>query len=144
MTHLLLFCFFFFFKQKTAYDIMPSLVGSEMCIRDRVEGAADSSATSLCLTVGETFRLENDLVLVEVDSDGELLRLYDKVRGREALAPGQRGNQLCAFEDRPLNWEAWDIESYFEERMWKPEAGSIRVLEEGPLRVTLEVERRLG
>src|SRR5450756_1856612 len=25
----------FFFKQKTAYDIMPSLVGSEMCIRDR-------------------------------------------------------------------------------------------------------------
>ena len=26
--------FFFFFKQKTAYDIMPSLVGSEMCIGD--------------------------------------------------------------------------------------------------------------
>src|SRR5665648_902581 len=24
-----------FFKQKTAYEIMPSLVGSEMCIRDR-------------------------------------------------------------------------------------------------------------
>ena len=28
----------FFFKQKTAYEIMPSLVGSEMCIRDRVDG----------------------------------------------------------------------------------------------------------
>src|SRR5450756_150116 len=28
-------CGFFFFKQKTAYEIMPSLVGSEMCIRDR-------------------------------------------------------------------------------------------------------------
>ena len=27
---------FFFFKQKTAYEIMPSLVGSEMCIRDRL------------------------------------------------------------------------------------------------------------
>src|SRR5450756_3043283 len=27
-------CWFFFFKQKTAYEIMPSLVGSEMCIRD--------------------------------------------------------------------------------------------------------------
>ena len=27
------FCVFFF-KQKTAYEIMPSLVGSEMCIRD--------------------------------------------------------------------------------------------------------------
>eukprot|EP01016_Furgasonia_blochmanni_P012751 TRINITY_DN16383_c0_g1_i2.p1 TRINITY_DN16383_c0_g1~~TRINITY_DN16383_c0_g1_i2.p1 ORF type:complete len:158 (-),score=27.48 TRINITY_DN16383_c0_g1_i2:174-647(-) len=31
-------CQFFFFKQKTAYEIMPSLVGSEMCIRDRYMG----------------------------------------------------------------------------------------------------------
>ena len=32
-----LFCLlrFFFFKQKTAYEIRLSLVGSEMCIRDR-------------------------------------------------------------------------------------------------------------
>src|SRR5665254_21612 len=27
---------FFFFKQKTAYDMLRSLVGSEMCIRDRI------------------------------------------------------------------------------------------------------------
>jgi len=26
--------YFFFFKQKTAYEIRLSLVGSEMCIRD--------------------------------------------------------------------------------------------------------------
>ena len=30
-----LFCFVFFFKQKTAYEMLRSLVGSEMCIRDR-------------------------------------------------------------------------------------------------------------
>src|SRR5665648_322477 len=35
MNVFLVLCFFFF-KQKTAYEIMPSLVGSEMCIRDRV------------------------------------------------------------------------------------------------------------
>ncbi len=29
-----MFCFFFF-KQKTAYEISLGLVGSEMCIRDR-------------------------------------------------------------------------------------------------------------
>ena len=28
--------FFFFFKQKTAYEIGVRLVGSEMCIRDRI------------------------------------------------------------------------------------------------------------
>src|SRR5450756_2231566 len=31
---------FFFVKQKTAYEIMPRLVGSEMCIRDRHEVAS--------------------------------------------------------------------------------------------------------
>ncbi len=32
------FCFFFFFfKQKTAYGILSGLVGSEMCIRDRIK-----------------------------------------------------------------------------------------------------------
>eukprot|EP00658_Telonema_sp_P-2_P015360 TRINITY_DN15904_c0_g1_i6.p1 TRINITY_DN15904_c0_g1~~TRINITY_DN15904_c0_g1_i6.p1 ORF type:complete len:189 (-),score=63.12 TRINITY_DN15904_c0_g1_i6:60-626(-) len=30
-----IFVFFFFFKQKTAYEMLRSLVGSEMCIRDR-------------------------------------------------------------------------------------------------------------
>src|SRR5450756_1902269 len=33
---MVLLCFFFF-KQKTAYEIMPSLVGSEMCIRDSIK-----------------------------------------------------------------------------------------------------------
>ena len=30
---------FFFFKQKTAYEILSGLVGSEMCIRDRTSSA---------------------------------------------------------------------------------------------------------
>src|SRR5428012_3704 len=53
--------FFFFFKQKTAYEIMPSLVGSEMCIRDRSrparlrslhQGGAHNQSAWLCLVCG--------------------------------------------------------------------------------------------
>eukprot|EP00658_Telonema_sp_P-2_P026314 TRINITY_DN20616_c0_g1_i1.p2 TRINITY_DN20616_c0_g1~~TRINITY_DN20616_c0_g1_i1.p2 ORF type:complete len:126 (-),score=29.83 TRINITY_DN20616_c0_g1_i1:464-841(-) len=33
----LMYGIFFFFKQKTAYEMLRSLVGSEMCIRDRDE-----------------------------------------------------------------------------------------------------------
>ena len=32
---------FFFFKQKTAYEMLRSLVGSEMCIRDSISNALD-------------------------------------------------------------------------------------------------------
>jgi len=35
---------FVFFKQKTAYEIMPSLVGSEMCIRDSSFGWGEGDA----------------------------------------------------------------------------------------------------
>ncbi len=34
------YLFFFFFKQKTAYEIGVRLVGSEMCIRDRTTGVS--------------------------------------------------------------------------------------------------------
>ena len=45
------FCvFFFFFKQKTAYEMLRSLVGSEMCIRDRfIHGALDTC----CIGIGK-------------------------------------------------------------------------------------------
>eukprot|EP00658_Telonema_sp_P-2_P016552 TRINITY_DN16427_c0_g1_i4.p1 TRINITY_DN16427_c0_g1~~TRINITY_DN16427_c0_g1_i4.p1 ORF type:complete len:101 (+),score=21.13 TRINITY_DN16427_c0_g1_i4:70-372(+) len=34
LSSMLYYDFFFFFKQKTAYEMLRSLVGSEMCIRD--------------------------------------------------------------------------------------------------------------
>ena len=34
---------FFFFKQKTAYGLLGSLVGSEMCIRDRETSVHENS-----------------------------------------------------------------------------------------------------
>ena len=40
--------FFFFFKQKTAYEISACLVGSEMCIRDSSSG---NTNTGVVLTV---------------------------------------------------------------------------------------------
>eukprot|EP00658_Telonema_sp_P-2_P060757 TRINITY_DN49588_c0_g1_i1.p3 TRINITY_DN49588_c0_g1~~TRINITY_DN49588_c0_g1_i1.p3 ORF type:complete len:101 (+),score=32.48 TRINITY_DN49588_c0_g1_i1:25-327(+) len=37
---------FFFFKQKTAYEMLRSLVGSEMCIRDRSKMLSRSVAAA--------------------------------------------------------------------------------------------------
>ena len=37
---------FFFFKQKTAYEVLRSLVGSEMCIRDRRPSRQSPAATA--------------------------------------------------------------------------------------------------
>src|SRR5428012_9156 len=46
------FSFFFFFKQKTAYELMPSLVGSEMCIRDRSVGVVEVGGERVAIRAG--------------------------------------------------------------------------------------------
>ena len=44
---------FFFFKQKTAYEISACLVGSEMCIRDRPEGGVSGDHQPVPVDVGD-------------------------------------------------------------------------------------------
>jgi len=42
----MLYFYIFFFKQKTAYEIRLSLVGSEMCIRDRAKATEDATVAN--------------------------------------------------------------------------------------------------
>ena len=58
--------FFFFFKQKTAYEIGVRLVGSEMCIRDR---GIDDDGELGKLRVEKSYQMLNrtDLAIVVID-----------------------------------------------------------------------------
>ena len=88
--------------------------------------------------------LENPYLRVEFDVAGDIVRLLDKRNGRDVLPPGETGNQFQAFEDRPKTPDAWEIDIYFDDRIWYAEpATSIRVSENGPLRATLEIERQI-
>lgn len=88
--------------------------------------------------------LENACVRVEFTADGDIERLYDKANAREVLPPGALANQFQAFEDRPMAFDAWDIDIYYDDRMWLSDpATRITLIETGPLRATLELERRI-
>ncbi|MGR3435680.1 MAG: glycoside hydrolase family 38 C-terminal domain-containing protein [Shimia sp.] len=86
--------------------------------------------------------LANELIHVEFDRTGTLVRVYDKEAGRDVLKPGHNGNRLQVFEDRPLSWDAWDIDSFFEDR-GEIVTGLVRfeVIERGPLRAAVRIER---
>jgi alpha-mannosidase len=89
-------------------------------------------------------RLENKFLRVELNESGDITRVYDKVNGRDVLPQDAIANQFQAFEDRPLRWDAWDVDIFFEDKMWKSNpASSVNVIESGPLRATLEVRRRI-
>lgn len=91
-----------------------------------------------------TQSLENEYVRVEFDGDGNIVTVYDKKRHRDVLPEGAIANQFQAFEDRPLNWDAWDFDIFFEEKVYFSDpAESIEVIEEGPLCATVEIKRRI-
>ncbi len=95
------------------------------------------------LTVSPTL-LENSSIRVEFNTDGDITRILDKTARREVLAPGTLANQFQAFEDRPQFWDAWDIDIFYDDKMWTAEpATSVRVVEAGLLRATLKIERQI-
>jgi len=88
--------------------------------------------------------LENDYLRVELNDAGDITRIYDKANRREVLPAGAIANQFQVFEDRPISFDAWDIDIFFDDKMWTADpATSVRVVEAGPLRATLEVRRRV-
>jgi alpha-mannosidase len=85
--------------------------------------------------------IENEHLRVEIGADGSLHGVYDKEAKRGVLEG--RGNRLFAYADKPANWDAWDVEAGYEaEGEEVPAAQRVEVVESGPLRAAVRVERR--
>ena len=88
--------------------------------------------------------LDNGIIRAVVDADGLLASLRDHASGREAIAPGQRGNLLELHRDTPNEWDAWDIDEFYRRKVTPlVEAESVRVASEDG-RATVVVERLAG
>ena len=87
--------------------------------------------------------LENDLIRVELDDKGQITRIYDKASDRE-LGAGTC-NSLKMYKDVPTNWDAWDLDSMYEDTPVALDApATITVLDEGPLVARIQVKRTLN
>ncbi len=87
--------------------------------------------------------LESEAYRIEFNDRGQITSLLDKQAnggaGREVLIAGERGNVFSLFEDKPLAFDAWDINDYYEQKSQELDnLVSVQVLEQGPLRATLE------
>ncbi len=59
------------------------------------------------------------------------------------LKAGLTGNRLQAFRDRPAEYDAWDIDSDFEDQVFEiDDLVSVEVVERGPLRAAIRFEWR--
>ncbi|MEX2036217.1 MAG: glycoside hydrolase family 38 C-terminal domain-containing protein, partial [Xanthobacteraceae bacterium] len=87
--------------------------------------------------------IENRFVRVEISPDGTLKSVFDKRAGRECLAG--RGNQICAYVDKPRLFDAWDIEEdYTAQSEQVVASGPAEIVERGPHRAAIRIARRFS
>lgn len=104
-------------------------------------GRGAARPANMALVAGER-QLENCFFLLQLDDAGQIARLYDKRYRREVLLPGGGGNRLQAFEDKPNDADAWDINSFYKRKSWDLMAvDDWTVVEHGPLRAGVELRR---
>ncbi|KAJ5917823.1 CAZyme family GH38 [Penicillium verhagenii] len=103
--------------------------------------------TSTSVTVTETqagaFRLENGNLKVEVQ-DGVITSLFDVAANREVISKGGKAGQLVIFDDKPLYWQAWDVEVFHIESRKELAPGKTVIAENNPHRVSLVTETKIS
>jgi alpha-mannosidase len=88
--------------------------------------------------------LDNGVIRAVLDGNGLLTSLVDHATGREAIAPGQRGNLLELHRDTPNEWDAWDIDEFYRRNVTPlTQATSLRLSREGS-DAAVTVERLAG
>lgn len=87
-------------------------------------------------------QIETAHYFVTFDEQAEISSLIDKATHREIVPEGQRLNQLVAYEDLPLNFDAWDIDIFYQEKQWAvQDVQSVQLVEDGPIRQTIRIKR---
>ncbi len=88
-------------------------------------------------------RMENQYFRLRFNARGDLISLWDKRYRREVLRPGAPGNELQLLQDGPEGEDAWNVHATMNRRCYPMEGPvRIRILERGPIRATLQIERK--
>jgi alpha-mannosidase len=80
------------------------------------EGTTPAPEAARARADGDGWVLENGLVRAALDARGELVSLVDAASGLEVVAAGCSANRLVMYEDRPLFWDAWDVDAFYADK----------------------------
>lgn len=89
------------------------------------------------------FVLENEKLTVKVEA-GVITSLYDRAAAREVIPKGGKANQLVIFDDKPLYWQAWDVEVFHLESRKELSSGSTTITESSDHRVSVMTETQIS
>jgi alpha-mannosidase len=91
----------------------------------------------------DVFELRNSQFKVKV-TNGAVTSLYDIAVGREIIPEGQKAAQLVIYDDKPLYWQAWDVEVYHLKSRQELSPSKVTISESSIHRVSLEIETKIS
>ncbi len=87
---------------------MPGL--SILALRKTHQHDVDTHAVSELM-------LENEVIRYRFDANGTLIEAVDLETGENILPDGAKGNVLSLYNDRPNDWDAWDVDLFYEKNI---------------------------
>lgn len=86
-------------------------------------------------------KIETPFYIIELNKAGQITRICDRENDREVIPDGERANVLQVFEDKPRDFDAWNIDIFYQEKMHEiTETVSSEIVENGPLKAVLRMK----
>lgn len=115
---------------------VPSLGLRPLTLRETISEPVEQECVPL------TRQLETTDFVVTFNAAYEMTALFDKRHQREVLPAGEVMNQLIAYEDLPMDYDAWDIDIYYDRKAYPVEdVTDASIVEQGEIRDTIRIKR---
>ena len=102
-----------------------------MCIRDRGKASGERMAV-------DRNGFETPFYKGTFDAAMRIPSLFDKRAGRELAR--EPLNRIVCYENKPHNYDAWDINIYYDQRFWEvDDVRKVEILSEGPVLTRVRV-----
>ena len=123
------------FEEAKSETICPAKEGKSEKAR-LVDAYQDDSAFRI-----RDREIETPYYQISLNQYGQIAGLYDKTYARDVVSKGQRANVFQVFEDKPLDFDAWDIDIFYQEKMREiTNLTAFEVTEMGPLCMKVHME----
>lgn len=126
--------------QQSKYALVS---GGPGAIVIRNTGVLGSSAVFVKELKDGVFVMTNTHFKVEIEA-GCITSLVDLKANRDVIAKGEKANQLVIFDDKPLYWQAWDVEVFHLNSRKELKSGKSRILESGPHKASVVTKTQIS
>ena len=118
---------------------VAQLPSAGLAVYDVRESATTNANSNLSVTKSS---LENAYYKVKIDEKGDVLSIFDKKASKELLSKPAR---LEFLQEQPSAWPAWNMDWNDRQKAaidFMDKDARISIVEQGPVRVTIKVERK--